>query len=284
MWKIVGIFLSAVVLIAGMVAVPVADEPTDPYPFLSWHLGCPQESISPIEMETETVPLDYFRLTVSPAEVCAHVGEQVEIRCVIDCMINTPVEISSVSMVLFDSHYRMIREQAMIKDSYWCASTVYTIVGDETYFRMEFNFNFISLSESGEYSESGEHTEYGAYCFPISIKAGPTPIEVVSVVEPISPFNPAGPVVEVTVKNAAAEPVVSLTATLKTPSGLNTLFDITFNVTPGNPLQTGASISAVRTLIGGGISSGDSYPLTISATLQGGAQFVYTKLVQIAGP
>jgi The GLUG motif len=110
------------------------------------------------------------------------------------------------------------------------------------------------------------------------------PIEITSVVGPIAPYNPGGPVIDVTVKNVAAEPVVSLTATLQIPSGLNTVFGISFNVTPSNPLLPGGSVSARRTLIGGGIRSGDSYPLTIDATLQDGAQFVYTTVVQIAGP
>jgi len=132
-------------------------------------LGTAQGHTSAAQMETETVPLGYFELTVSPAEVHANAGKPVEIRCSIYCLINTVVEISSVDVLLFDSYGSMIREQAMTKDSYWSARTVYTIVGDEAYYQIKFNFSFISLSESGEYSYSGEYTEYTADSFPIVV-------------------------------------------------------------------------------------------------------------------
>ena len=107
------------------------------------------------------------------------------------------------------------------------------------------------------------------------------PIEITSVLGPLQPFTPAGPAVEITLKNVAVEPVISLTATLE----VNRSFNIAFNVTPSNPLQPDRSTSARRTLIGGGFSGGNvSYPLTINATHQNGAQFVYTKLVQILEP
>jgi len=271
MWRILGFFVSAVVLISGIAGYHDIASPA-----LETAIGSTFRQI-----ETET---GYFRLTVSPAEVSAHVGEKVEIRCTMDVpLVNTPVEVTSVAVLLFDSHDSIIREQTMTtwdpQDGYHylSASTEYTVVGDEAYYKVKVNFTF-PLGPSGEYAQCTAHS------FPIVVDAGLMPIEITSLVGPIPPFNPAGPVVEVTVKNVAPEPVVSLTATLKIPSGLNRLFDIAFNVTPGNPLQPGVSISAKRTLIGGGIRSGDSYPLTINATLRGGAQFIYTVLVQIAEP
>jgi hypothetical protein len=244
-----------------------------------------QEHISPPQMETQTIPLGYFELTVSPAEVYANVGEAIEIRCSIYCIINTPVEVSSVDVLLFDSYGSMIREQAMSKDSYWSAHTVYTIVGDEAYYQIKFNFSFISLSESGEYTKSVEYTEYTAHSFPIVVSQEQEPIEIVSVLGPVGPVNPGGPGVEITLRNAGIEPVVSLTATLEVSSASGFPFDFTFDdVTPANPLQPNRSTSDRRCLIGGGFASNVSYPLTINATLQSGANFVYTKLVQIVEP
>jgi len=129
------------------------------YPLLSYFLCCPQGP--PTQMTTRTTPLGYLELTVSPAEVCANVGEQIEIRCSIDCLINTVVEISSVDMLLFDYYGSMISEQAMTKDSYWSAHTVYTIVGDEAYYKTKVNF---TIRGDGKYSE------YGVYSFPIVVK------------------------------------------------------------------------------------------------------------------
>jgi len=133
------------------------------YPFLSWHFCCPHGHISPIQIETMTTPSGYIKLTVSPAEVCANIGEQIEIRCNIESVINCIIEISSVNVVLFDSYDSVIREQAMTKDSYWSAHTIYTIVGDEAYYQLKVNFTFPD-------GKPEEHSEYGAHSFPIVIK------------------------------------------------------------------------------------------------------------------
>ena len=133
------------------------------YPLLSWYFGYPQGHTSPTQIETETIPSGYFILTVSPAEVCANIGEQIEIRCSIYPLINTPIDISSVDVILFDSYDSIIREQAMTMDSYWSANIVYTIVGDEAYYQLKVTFTF-------PLGEPGEHSEYGAYSFPIVVK------------------------------------------------------------------------------------------------------------------
>jgi hypothetical protein len=80
------------------------------------------------------------------------------------------------------------------------------------------------------------------------------PIEVVSVVGPIPPFNPGGPVVEITLKNVSSEPVVSLQASLGiTRAGpSNTPFPFNFNVSASNPLLPDNTISTTLTLVGGG--------------------------------
>ena len=119
-------------------------------------------------------------------------------------------------------------------------------------------------------------------CHTVSVSQNQQPIEITSVLGPLGSFNPGGPVVEITLKNVAVEPVISLTATLE----LGESFEFTFDdVSPAHPLQPNRSTSAELTLIAGGFISGNvSYPLTINATLQNGDKFVYTKLVQIVEP
>jgi hypothetical protein len=86
-------------------------------------------------------------------------------------------------------------------------------------------------------------------------------------------------------KNVGVEPVISLTATLEVDTAFGTSDDFTFDdVTPSSPLRPGRSTSATLILIGGGFGSDEWYPLTINATLQDGANFIYTKLVQIVKP
>jgi len=122
-------------------------------------------------------------------------------------------------------------------------------------------------------------------CCPVSASQSWEPIEIVSVLGPVGPVNPGGPGVEITLKNVAVEPVVSLTATLEVDTAFGTSVDFTFDdISPSNPLQPNASTSDTLTLIGGGFSSDVSYSLTINATMRNGAKFIYTKLVQIEKP
>jgi hypothetical protein len=103
------------------------------------------------------------------------------------------------------------------------------------------------------------------------------PIEIISVLGPLPPINPGGPVVEITLKNVSDEPIISLTATLE----LSRSFVFNFDVTPSNPLLPNKTISAKLSLIGGGFSDSLLYPLAINGTMQNGATFVYTKQVMI---
>ena len=102
------------------------------------------------------------------------------------------------------------------------------------------------------------------------------PIEVISVLDTYKTgqtVNPGGPEIEITLKNAAIEPVVSLAATL---IGSRT-FNYSFDVTPSNPLLPGKSISSKNRLIGGGFPGGSiPYAVTVNGTLQSGATFAYT--------
>ncbi len=102
------------------------------------------------------------------------------------------------------------------------------------------------------------------------------PVEIVSVAGPLQPINPGGPIVEITLKNVGAEPIVSLTATL----ALSRSFDYNFDVTPSNPLLPGKTISARLTMIGGGFSDNLSYLLTVN----GAFRDAYTEPVRIAAP
>jgi hypothetical protein len=125
-----------------------------------------------------------------------------------------------------------------------------------------------------------------AACTGASSTTSQQPIEVVSVLGPIPPFNPGGPVVEITLKNVSSEPVVSLKASLGIiragPS--STPFTFNFDVTPSNPLLPDKTIGTKLTLIGGGFSDNVSYPLIIEGNLESGTEYSYTKQVQIESP
>jgi hypothetical protein len=105
-------------------------------------------------------------------------------------------------------------------------------------------------------------------------------IEIVSVLGPLPPINPGGPIVEITLNNVSNESIVSLTATLE----LSRAFNFKFDVSSLNPLLPAESISAKLTLIGGGFSDNISYPLRLEGTLEDGSTFAYTKQVQITEP
>ena len=125
-----------------------------------------------------------------------------------------------------------------------------------------------------------------AACSVATSTTSPQPIEVVSVLGPIPPFNPGGPVVEITLKNVSREPVVSLKASLGiTRAGpSNTPFTFNFDVTSSNPLLPDKTIGAQLTLIGGGFSDNVSYPLILEGKLESRAEYSYTRQVQIEPP
>jgi hypothetical protein len=122
---------------------------------------------------------------------------------------------------------------------------------------------------------------------PVTLPPGQEPVEIVSVTGPLQPINPGGPIVEITLKNAGAEPIIFLSADLfilrAGPPNMPA-FVFTFKVASGNPLLPGNSTSVKQTLIGGGYSDTITYPLTINGTLQNGTVFSYTKQVFIVPP
>ncbi|MDD4860146.1 MAG: hypothetical protein PHR56_08110 [Dehalococcoidales bacterium] len=110
------------------------------------------------------------------------------------------------------------------------------------------------------------------------------PIEVVSVMEPFEGLaNPAGPLVEITLKNVSDEPAVSLSATLQQIKGMygDEEFGFVLNVTAANPLMPDDTITSRLHLIHSGYSDNKSYPLALSGSLQSGATFAYSRQVRI---
>jgi hypothetical protein len=116
----------------------------------------------PEYVKTRTVPSGYLEVSVSPPGISANAGEHIEIRCAIYSLVNTPVEITSVELVVFDFDESLLREQAMTKDSYWSAHSSYTIAGDEACYRLKVNF-------TTPYADPGEYSEYTADSFPIAV-------------------------------------------------------------------------------------------------------------------
>jgi hypothetical protein len=118
-----------------------------------------------------------------------------------------------------------------------------------------------------------------------------SPVEAVSVVGPIPPYNPGGPVISVTLKNVGDAPITSLNATLvlepppNNPGGFSVPYSFVFNVSSTNPLLPGQSTQDSRTLIGAAFETGLDYPLMISGPFADGLyQFSYTVEVQVVAP
>ncbi len=110
----------------------------------------------------------------------------------------------------------------------------------------------------------------------------PKPIEVVSVLDTYKigqTVIPAGPTVEITLKNIAEEPIISLIAILE----LGRPFEFTFDVSPSNPLLPGESISKRQVLIMGGFSDDKFYPLRVELIYQNqpNCVYFYSEQVQI---
>jgi hypothetical protein len=106
------------------------------------------------------------------------------------------------------------------------------------------------------------------------------PIEIVSVSGPLRPFTPGGPTVEITLKNVADTPVVSLDATLE----LSRPFEFGFEVSSAMPLLPDASVSARLTLIAAGFDDSTLYPLTVHGTMPDATTFAFTTQVQLLEP
>ncbi len=113
-----------------------------------------------------------------------------------------------------------------------------------------------------------------------------TNIKIVSVVGPIPPYNPAGPVVNITLMNLANIPITSLNASLRLESQLSiaTSYKFVFPVNQSVPLLPNQSTADAQTLIGAGFANNESYHLIVSGTFENGVDFTYIDLVVITQP
>jgi hypothetical protein len=114
-------------------------------------------------------------------------------------------------------------------------------------------------------------------------------IQVLSVTGPTAPYNPGGPVVSMTLKNAGDTSITSLNASLAITSGINTgavhsPYWFFFDVSSANPLLSGQTIQVSETLINAGFQTGASYPLTVYGMTADGTVFSYTVQVQLQPP
>ena len=117
------------------------------------------------------------------------------------------------------------------------------------------------------------------------LESSQQPVQVVSMIGPIPPYNPGGPVISVTLKNVGRTLIISLNATLKLPSAEPLVrYSFNFNVSSLNPLLQGQSVPSTLTAIGAGIDANSAYPLTTSGTLAFGLAFNFTQLVNIVPP
>jgi DNA-binding beta-propeller fold protein YncE len=129
---------------------------------------------------------------------------------------------------------------------------------------------------------NGSVTEYSLATSTTTSTGSQQLIEVISVLGPVPPFNPGGPVVEITLKNVSAETVIALTAVCTELGPHKFTFD--FAVTPETPLVSNQTISAKLILINGAFENNFPYHLTIKGTLQNGETFTYTTLQEIIEP
>jgi hypothetical protein len=103
------------------------------------------------------------------------------------------------------------------------------------------------------------------------------PIEILSVRDTYQSGQtviPAGPTIEITLKNVSNESIISLNVTLEELGDRTYAFD--FYVTSSNPLAPNEQISCEQTLIGGGWGGGIPYSLTINGTMESGETFTFT--------
>ena len=111
-------------------------------------------------------------------------------------------------------------------------------------------------------------------------------VEVVSVLGPIPPFNPGGPVISVSLENVAGVSITSLNATLYLPStGSSAHYLFAFSsVNSSHPLTNGQSVKTTLTAIGAGFDSSKAYPLVVTGTLESSLAFNFTEQVMIVPP
>jgi hypothetical protein len=118
-----------------------------------------------------------------------------------------------------------------------------------------------------------------------AVVSAEAPVQVLSVVGPIPPYNPGGPVVNITLWNVATLSIVSLNAILRVPSAEPSVaYSFSFAVSSSNSLLPGQITQSTLILIGAGFDSSRTHPLTISGVLGDGSQFSFTNQVWMEQP
>ena len=102
---------------------------------------------------TITSPSGYLELSVSPGNMSAINGEEIEVCCNTMSLVNTPVELVSMNLSIFGTHDLLIRAQLMNLNDPWSACTTYIIIGDEVYYRIGVKFSTPLSLPPADYSE-----------------------------------------------------------------------------------------------------------------------------------
>jgi hypothetical protein len=105
------------------------------------------------------------------------------------------------------------------------------------------------------------------YTPPVTTTPGQPPVQVVNV-ENVSPYLPAGPTLEIELKNVSSQPIVALAVNIHREFGSDYVFN--FGVTPEYPLPPGEDAITMMTLVGPGANTNQ---MIISGTFADGSKF-----------
>ena len=121
-----------------------------------------QQQADSTQIIARSIPSGYLELTITPGEIYANIGDEIEVCVDIYSLVNTPVEMNSVELVLYGPEKTQLRKQIMTMDSAWSGHTSYIVEGDEAYYRLTLNFTM-------PYVDNKDHSEYTAEFIPISV-------------------------------------------------------------------------------------------------------------------
>lgn len=116
---------------------------------------------------TVTEPTGYVQVDISPSEVEATIGQQVTIKCNLLPLVDTIVTISSVKLVIFDSHEALLNElpvNVIANGSVYERQTTFTIGGNESFFKILIDYYFGTLGNPTQ-----DFSEYTADSVSITI-------------------------------------------------------------------------------------------------------------------
>ena len=112
---------------------------------------------------TRTSPSGYLEVWVSPGDISANAGDETDVRCYVMPLINTPVEISSIELAVFDSQGSLISEQPMARQTGNEANLLNTVAGDEASYKIRIDFSINPL-------EPEYFSEYTSDSFQITVQ------------------------------------------------------------------------------------------------------------------